>query len=86
MEITGTIVHIFETKKVNDKLTIREFVVNTGGNYPQEILMQLANKNIDKLNDKDVQDTVTVHINIRGRKASNGDNKWFNTIEAWKID
>lgn len=85
MEITGTIIHISDEKRINEKLTIREFVVKTEGTYPQEIIMQLANKNCDKIIGKHVGDEITAHINIRGRKASNGD-KWFNTIECWKID
>ena len=86
MEIQGKIIHIFDEKRINDKLTIREFVVNTGGTYPQEVIMQLANKNCDKIIGKHVGDEITAYINIRGRKATNGEKKWFNTIEAWRID
>ena len=35
-----------------------------------------------------IGDEVTAHINLRGREWTNpqGEVKYFNTIEAWKLD
>lgn len=84
MELTGTIVKIFDERRISEKLTVREFVIKTGDTYPQEVIMQLANAKCDQIIGMKNGDSVTAHINIRGRKGNN--EKWYNTIEAWKLE
>lgn len=85
MELQGQIIHIFDEKRISDKLTIREFVIKTPGEYPQQILVQTANAKTNLIIGKKVGDVVTAHINIRGRRAG-VENKWFNSIECWKLE
>ena len=70
--------------QVSEKFTKREFVLNEPHDqYPQDILFQLTQKNVDVL-DKFVEgQEVEVSFRIRGREY-NG--KYFNNIEAWRIE
>lgn len=83
MEIKGTIIEIMDTVQVTDKFKKREFVVKTESEYPQEIILQLGQSKCDLIDNFKIGQDVTAHINIRGRKS--GD-RWWNTIECWKID
>lgn len=84
MTVSGEVVHVSDERRISDKLTIREFVVKTNEEYPQEIIMQMANKKAQALNEVYEGDQVTAHINLRGRKGNNG--RYFNTIECWKLE
>lgn len=87
MNVTGTIIEIFETQKVSDKFTKRELVVQTGDEYPQSILIQFTQDKCGVLDSYKVGEQVEVGINLRGRawKSPKGEIKYFNTIEGWKI-
>jgi single-strand DNA-binding protein len=87
-ELTGKIIKIFDERRISDKLTVREFVVKTNDQYPQEVLLQLANKKCDLIIDKHEGDDVRCHVNIRGRASTNrdGEKKWYTSIEAWKLE
>lgn len=85
-EITGSIVKIFETQQITDSFSKREFVVQTDGEYPQQIIMQLTQGNCSKIDAFSEGDIVKVSYNIRGRAyEKDGITRWFNSIEAWKI-
>ena len=47
MEINGKLEAKFETKEFKSGFKKREFVVNTGGEYPQSIKMEVVKDNID---------------------------------------
>jgi hypothetical protein len=89
MEIKGTVKVIGETQQVSDKFKKREIVVTTeNGEYPQHITLQFTQ---DKCNlvDKLVKGAdATFHINLRGKEyqTKQGETKYFNSIECWKID
>jgi hypothetical protein len=83
--IDGTIEYIFPEKHVSDGFNIREFVVNTGGQYPQTIICQLTNSRCDLIIGKHIGDKVLAHVNIRGRKAK-GETKYYNQIDCWKLE
>jgi hypothetical protein len=88
MTITGRIHSIFETKEVGAKgFKKREFVVETEEKYPQLLSIEATQDRVSALDGYGVGDTVTVSVNLKGRKweGPNGV-KFFNTIEAWKID
>ena len=87
MELTGTIKEIFETQQISDKFKKREFVLTeTSTQYPQDLLIQCTQEKCNILDMYKVGDGVNVSINLRGRGyEKNGKNKYFNSIEAWKI-
>jgi hypothetical protein len=88
MQVAGKIVAIMPTQVVSEKFSKREFVVETPDQYPQQILFQLTQDKCSILDTLKVGQEVDVHLNIRGRSWQNpqGETKYFNTLEAWKID
>jgi hypothetical protein len=87
-EIKGKIVVINETQVVSDKFQKREFVVETSEQYPQFIPMQFTQDKCDVLDVYRVGQTVTAHINIRGKKYTNkttGADGYFLSLECWKL-
>jgi hypothetical protein len=88
MQVKGKIVAIMPTQVVSEKFSKREFVVETPDQYPQQILFQLTQDKCSLLDSLKVGQEVDVHLNLRGRSWQNpqGETKYFNTLEAWKID
>jgi len=88
MQVAGKIVAIMPTQVVSEKFSKREFVVETPSQYPQQILFQLTQDKCSLLDGLQVGQEVDVHLNIRGRSWTNpqGETKYFNTLEAWKIE
>ena len=88
MQVKGKIVAIMPTQVVSEKFSKREFVVETPDQYPQQILFQLTQDKCSLLDSLKVGQEIDVHLNLRGRSWQNpqGETKYFNTLEAWKID
>ena len=88
MEIIGNIKEIKETVQVTDTFSKREFVVTTNDMYPQDILIQMTQDKCSLLDNYKVGQDVTVSINLRGREwtSPQGEVKYFNTIEGWRIE
>ena len=87
MTIKGKLKVINPTIVVSDKFSKREFVVETEETYPQPISIQLTQDKCSLLDLFKVGQDVEVSINLRGREwiSPQGDVKYFNTIEAWRI-
>lgn len=83
MEINGTLEAIFDTKEFKSGFKKREFVVNTGGDYPQSIKMEVVKDNIDKIGTIKVGTEVTCKIDIRGRLY---EGNYYNNILAWAVN
>jgi hypothetical protein len=88
MQVAGKLVVINPTQVVSEKFLKRTFVVETADQYPQSIEFQLTQDKCDYLDHYKVGEQVNVSINIRGRAWTNpqGEVKYFNTLEAWKIE
>ena len=90
MELKGTILKVGKTQKMSDKFGKRDFVLTTNDNptYPQYITVQCTNDKCVMLDNLSVGSEVIAHINLRGREWKNpeGEVKYFNTIECWKLD
>lgn len=86
--IVGKLHEDFKIQVVSDKFQKREFVISTDGDYPQFISIQLTNQKCDLLNNIAIGSELTVHCNIRGRawQKDGQPTKYFNTLEAWKIE
>ena len=61
----------------------KEFVLNTGGDYPQTIKMEVVKDNIEKLEALPVGTELTCKIDIRGRLY---EGNYYNNILAWRFD
>jgi hypothetical protein len=83
-KMKGVLKVINPAVQVSEKFTKREFVLNEPHDqYPQDILFQLTQKNVDVLDRFVEGQEVEVSFRIRGREY-NG--KYFNNIEAWRIE
>lgn len=87
MQVQGKIKEIFETQEVSEKFKKRELVVETNDQYPQLLLIQFTQKRCGLLSLYNIGDEIKVDINLRGRSWTNpqGETKYFNTIEGWRI-
>ena len=83
MELTGTLEAKYDVKEFASGFKKREFVINTGGDYPQTVKVEAHKKNIEKLEGISVGDQITCAININGRLY---EGNYYNNIVAWKID
>mgnify|MGYP000926983757 CR=1 FL=1 len=89
MEIQGRIKQIFASESVGQNgFQKRDLVITTEEQYPQDILIQFTQQRCDLFNNLKVGQNVRVHFNLRGREWTNqqGEVKYFNTIEGWKIE
>lgn len=89
----GIIIFIDNTNQVTDTFRKREFAVETseenGGKvYTQSINFQVTQDKCDVLDQFSIGDEVNVSFNIGGRPWKNpqGVTKYFNSLNAWKID
>ncbi|MEH6408852.1 MAG: DUF3127 domain-containing protein, partial [Leeuwenhoekiella sp.] len=66
----------------------RELVVTTEEQYPQHIMVEFVQDKTDLLNNFNVGQNVKVSINLRGREWVNpqGETKYFNSIQGWRIE
>ncbi len=89
MEVSGKIKKIDETKTFGSNgFRKREMVVTTDEQYPQMIMIEFIQDKCDLLNNYNVGEDVKVSINIRGREWVNpeGEAKYFNSIQGWRIE
>lgn len=90
MEVTGKIYSVFDTKEVSDRFRKREFVVELADNpkYPQLVMFQLTGDRCESLSNIGAGDEVRVEFSLRGRewKSPSGEIKYFNTLDAWKVE
>ena len=83
MEINGILEAKFETKEFSSGFRKKEFVVNTRGEYPQLIKMEVVKDNIEKIDTIPVGTEVTCKIDIRGRLY---EGNYYNNILAWAVN
>jgi copper chaperone CopZ len=88
MEVTGRIKVINPTQDVSASFKKRELVVTTDEQYPQHIMIEFTQAKVDDLNNFQVGEQVKVSINLRGREwtSPQGETKYFNTIQGWRIE
>lgn len=85
MEISGKCVAVLDlisgTSKAGKAFQKRDFVIETPGQYPKKICLQLFG---DKVNEcPNAGDEVKVSFDIESREW-NG--KWFTQLNAWKVE
>lgn len=88
-KISGVVKVVKETQVISDKFRKREFVLtDASGMYPQDILFQLTQDKCDLGDTIKEQDQIEVSFNLRGREwtSPQGEVKYFNTLEAWRIE
>jgi hypothetical protein len=90
MELKGTIERISEMVQLNGNFQKREFVVKHSDNpdYPEFTSLEFIKDKCDILNNYTVGQEVEVEFNLKGRSWTDkqGEVKYFNTLQAWKIN
>lgn len=88
MEVKGFLKVINDVVILSEKFKKREVVVSVSdGKYNQDLLIQFSQDNVDLVDEFAIGQEVVVGINLRGRAWVNpkGEEKYFNTIEGWRI-
>jgi len=88
MELTGTIKLVRDTQEVSASFKKREFVITTEEQYPQDIQLEMTQAKCEELDSFTIGSKVKVSINVRGREWINpqGEAKYFNTLQGYKIE
>lgn len=87
MRLSGELVEIEEISEVNG-FKKRSFVLeHCDKGYSQFVTFELFQRHCDLLDPFKIGDGVTVHFSCNGRKWTDkeGQVKYFNTLQAWKI-
>lgn len=88
-KLTGSVKLIKDTVQVTEKFAKREFVINDSSSmYPQDISFQAAQDKCSMLDGINEGEQVEVSFNLRGREwtSPQGEVKYFNTLDAWRIE
>ena len=89
MQITARIFEIFEIQSVSATFKKREFVLeHIERQYPEYIKFELIQDKCDLLDKFQVGQDINVEFNLKGRKwtSPQGEVKYFNTLQAWRIE
>lgn len=89
MDITGILKVKSEPMQVSEKFKKRDFVItDNSSQYPQHISFQLVQDKCGLIDQHNIGDEVKVYFNLRGRewKSPQGEIKYFNTLEAWRLE
>jgi hypothetical protein len=89
MQLKGILKLKKDEQSVSEKFKKREFVLtDNSSQFPQHISFQLTQDRCSLLDSVQVGEVINVHFNIRGREwtSPQGEIKYFNSLEAWKID
>lgn len=88
-KLTGTVKKVMDTVQVTEKFAKREFVINDSSSmYPQDIIFQAAQDKCSMLDGINQGEQVEVSFNLRGREwtSPQGEIRYFNTLDAWRIE
>lgn len=88
-KLNGIVKVVTPTVQVTEKFSKREFVVTDASSmYPQDIQFQATQDKCALLDMIQPNDQVEVSFNIRGREwtSPQGEVKYFNTLDAWRIE
>src|SRR5690606_14937468 len=88
MEVLGRVKMIGNVQQISGTFKKREIVVTTEEQYPQHIMIEFTQDKTDLLNQYNIGEQVRVSINLRGREWTNpqGETKYFNSIQGWRIE
>ncbi len=89
MDTTGQLKVKYDTQKVSEKFSKRDFVLATDLStpYPQFVSFTITQDKCALLDSINEGDEIKIHFNLRGRQWDSPQGiKFFNTLEAWKIE
>ena len=87
MDIVGKIIQVLPEQsgmsKTGNPWKVQSYVLETQEQYPRKVCFEIFGEDRIKNNPCKVDDVVTVSFDINAHEY-NG--KWFNSINAWKVD
>ena len=87
LEIAGKVIAILEkrsgTSKSGNAWVTQEYVIETAEQYPKKCCFSLFGEEKIAACNIQIGETITAHIDIDARQW---ENRWFNSISAWKIE
>lgn len=90
MIVEGKVLEKSDTQAIKETFKKREFVLEYAENpqYPEFLKFELIQSNCDQLDSIEVGDEVSVNFNLKGRKWTDpkGEVKYFNSLQAWRVD
>lgn len=89
LQYTGTLKIKGESVFVSNNFKKREFVLTDNAtSYPQTVLFQLTQDRCSLIDKANVGDTITVTFGLKGREWKNpqGEIKFFNSLDVFKVD
>ena len=90
MNIQGKLIEIFDTIQITETFKKREFIIQDNKNpeYPEYTKVEVIQDKVSLLDNINIGDEINVLINIKGRKWEDkeGNIKYFNSIQGWKIE
>ena len=89
MQVNGKIKLIRETQTIGSSgFRKRELILTTEEQYPHQLSIEFVQDKCELLNNFSQGQDVTISINLRGREWINpeGEAKYFNSIQGWKIE
>lgn len=90
MNIQAKLIEKYNTQQITDSFQKREFVVEFAENpqYPEFVKFELIQANCDLLENYNVGDSINISFNLKGRKWTdkNGEVKYFNSLQAWRLE
>ena len=83
MNVKGKIKSVGNTEQKSAKFSIRTFVLELEGKYPELVEFQLINNNTLLIDPFSAGDEIDAHFNLKGREY-NG--RVYNSLQVWKIE
>lgn len=87
INVIGKVKFVGQEQQVSPSFVKQELVVTTDEQYPQHILINFTQGNCSQLDTVKIGDQVNVSVNLKGREWVNpqGETKYFNDIQGWRI-
>lgn len=82
-ELTGKLHKVFDTEQKTDTFKVRDFVVETDGEYPQMVKFQCSQDRCGVVDQFSEGDVVKVSFDLRGREWQG---KYFTNLNAWRVE
>jgi len=92
LEVTGKLLHKYDTQQVSERFKKREFVLElaeeiNGNTYTNYAKMQLVQNKCELLDRYNEGDTVKVSFNIKGNRwERDGKVNYITNLDAWRIE
>ncbi len=90
-EVTGKLVIKEDIQEISDRFKKREFVIEVENERNPEwndfVKIQLTQDRCDLIEKVDLNETIKVSFNLRGRKwENNGQTSYFTNLEGWRVE